>query len=289
VNLTLLEQLVEEDFGYRKSGRRWGRSEQHSSLVVDGEKQVFYFNNKGLFGSTLDYLTKVRGMPLSQAKEFLLSHREYSDSYIHHYNEGKEVVTYPPLADSFHEVGKLKRDYFYRRGVTDEFIDRFNLGFFSGWYTIPIYDDGMLRNIQLRQDDPKRISKYYKGMGANLFNVDVLKFNKEVFYVEGPVDAIVMLQYDGVPVISSDSGGAFDPKWIIKFTGIKKIHLVFDNDPAGVIEAKRISKQLGVNRCKIYTFSDFETKGYDPVDYYRDGLRNLVDHVTTNEKYSMEV
>lgn len=287
----MLERLIEEDFGYKKT-RRWGRSEEHSSLVVDGDKQVFYFNARGVAGSTLDYLIKVRGMQYNLAKEFLLSQSDYSDSYVHHYNEGAEVVTYPPLADSFYEVGKLKRDYFYRRGISDEFIDRFKLGYYGGWSTVPIYEDGLLRNIQLRKDEPKKdIGKYYRGMGASIFNIDAMRFAEggSLFYTEGPIDAIAMIQNDGVAVISSDSGGAFDPRWLVRFAGIKLIHLVFDNDSAGVKESKRIAKILGLTKCKIYTFSDFKTEGYDPVDYYRDGNINLVQHVLEHEKYAFEV
>jgi DNA primase len=289
MNLTLLERLVEQDFGYSRSGRRWGRSDIHSSLVVDAEKQVFFYNDKGIVGSTLDYLVKVRGMDYTSAKEFMKSQVDYTDAFIHYHTEGKEIITYPPLADSFHEIGKIKREYFYDRGVTDDSIDRFNLGHYAGWATIPIYEDTLLRNIQMRKDNPKTMKKYYRGMGASLFNADVLKFNKEIYYVEGPVDAIVMIQNEGVPVISSDSGGAFNLKWLVRFVQIHTIHLVFDNDPAGVNESKRLAKILGTNRCKIYTFSEFEEQGYDPVDYYRNDNKDLVSLVKEKEKFAMEL
>ena len=290
MNLTLIERLVSEDFGYERSGRRWGRSDVHSSLVVDSEKQVFYYNDKGIFGSTLDYLIKVRGMDYSSARDYLKSQADYNDAYIYHYSEGTEVVTYPPLADSFHEIGKLKRDYWYDRGVTDESVDRFNLGYFSSWYTVPVYENSLLRNIQLRKDIPqKTMKKYYKGQGASLFNSDILKIVKEVYYVEGPVDAIVMIQNEGVPVISSDSGGAFNPAWLIKFVHIKNIHLVFDNDPAGLNESKRIAKILGENRCKIYTFTEYKESGYDPCDFYKNGNKDLISIVKEREKFGLEI
>lgn len=289
MNLTLLERLIEEDYGYTKS-RRWGRSEKHSSLVVDSDKQVFFFNAKGIVGSTLDYLIKVRGMSYRSAKEFLLTQPDYVDSYIHHHIDSKEIITYPPLVDSFYEIGKHKRDYFYERGITDESIERFKLGYYNGWFTVPIYEDLLLRNIQLRRDIPsKRISKYYKGMGASLFNADILKVVKEVYYVEGPIDAIAINQNEGLPVVSSDSGGGFDTRWFTKFAHITKINLVFDNDSAGEKEAQRVSKLLGTTRCKIYTFKDFKIEAYDPVDYYKDGNSGLAKLVKEKGRFGFEL
>ena len=290
MELTLLERLIEEDFGYERRGSRWGRAEVHSSLVVDAQNQVFFFNAKGLSGSTLDYLIKVRKMSYSVAKDFLRSHQEYTDAYIHLHTEGKEVVTYPPLANSFHEWGTIKRDYFLKRGLTDSTIDRFNLGFYNGWFTVPIYEDGLLKNIQLRRDEPsKKMYKYYKEVGISLFNSDILKMAKEVVITEGPIDAIAIIQNEGIPVISTDSGGNFLPQWLSKFTHITKIWIAFDNDSAGTNEAKRVAKLLGETRCKIYNFWDFDGEGYDPVDYYLQGNKHLWELLHEKAKYSFQL
>ncbi len=47
--------------------------------------------------------------------------------------------------------------------------------------------------------------------------------------------------------------------------------MLFDNDSAGEKGMERGKDILGAHRCKGYTFSDFDKKGYDVIDYFRDG------------------
>lgn len=289
-NGEILSTLVEEDFGIKGKGR-WPKSDEHSSLVIDIERGIFYWNSQDIVGDPLIYLTKVRGLGFDEAKEYLKTF-EYSGTHVYtiKYNT-EDVVVFPKLVEVFHDLGRNNREYFYNRGLTDETIDRFSLGFYNDWYTVPFFEDGTFRNFQLRRDQPsKRMKSYYKGVGALLYNSDYLRLVDEIFWCEGPVDALALLQ-NKIPAISTNCGGGYLPEWYYKFVNIKQINLVFDNDEAGRKEAKKLGKFFGELRCKIYTFDEFEEKGYDPVDYFRDGHTGdeFVELVKRKSKYVYEL
>ena len=291
-NAEILACLIEEDFGIKGSqSSKWARSLDHDSLIIDKERGLFFWNSRNIVGDPLVYLMEVRKLDFHDAKEHLKNFR-YSGTLVYTINSEytkKDVVVYPPLVDVFYEDGRSKRQYFYDRGLTDETIDMFKLGFYNNFNTIPVYMDGTFRNFQLRKDNPKTIRPYYRGTGALLFNSDIIRLTKTLYYVEGPVDAMIMVQ-NGFPTVSGTAGGTFKNEWFSKFVNVEKIYLLFDNDKAGVDEAKRLGKVLGFGRCKMYTFSDFGDKGYDPVDFFRDGTAAELDDIIINKsKYIFEV
>lgn len=270
-NGEILLKLVDEDFGVKGKGR-WPKSEEHSSLVVDFDRGIFFWNSQEIVGDPLVYLTRVRNYSFEDAKNYL-KNLDYSGTHVYTIKKKGEddVVVYPKLVEVFQDLGRENREYFYRRGLTDETIDRYQLGWYNEWNTVPFFEDGTFKNFQMRRDKPaKRMKSYYKGVGALMYNSDILKLVDEIYWVEGPVDALVLLQ-NKIPAISTNCGGGYLPEWYGRFVNIKKINFVFDNDKAGVSEAKKLSKFFGELRCKIYTFEDFEEERYDPVDYFNDG------------------
>lgn len=266
--MSLLEQLVKEDYGY-KEGSRWGHSEEHDSLVIDAEKLRWFWNSKGIHGNTFDYLTKVRGYSDDQAKDFLKAHK-FSIS-VSVSEEENTPTPYEALVDYLWIEGKKNRDYWYRRCLTDETIDRYRLGYFDEWYSIPVYMNGEFRNFQLRRDIPeKKIRPWYRGVGPLIYNSAILKFVDRIFITEGPVDAILLNQL-GYPAISHTGGAnGWRDEWFIYFTSINNIVYIADNDKAGVAGAGMVAKSLGEGRVKILKFSDKPEK-YDAMDFFRDG------------------
>lgn len=265
--MDILQNLIEEDFGIKDSGTRWAKSIDHSSLVLDKDRGIFYYNSLGIVGDAFTYLTKIRGLDFQSAKDYLKKFDCESTLIYTIKGKKEDVVVFPKLVDIFFEDGLNKREYFYNRGLTDTSINRFQLGYWNGWSTVPLIMNGTLKNFQLRKDNPKTIKSYYKGVGSVLFNSDYLKLTDEIFLTEGPIDAIIMVQ-NGLPAISTNSGGVILSEWYMKFVNQKRINVVFDNDSAGNSEAKRVAKQLGVDRCYIYNFWDFEEQGYDPVNFF---------------------
>ena len=287
-NTLILSQLIDEDFELQsKDGSKWGKSYEHDSLVLDKNRGVFFWNSKGIVGDPLVYLTKVRGMNFQEARLYLEKY-DYEGTHVYSIKSKKQedVIVYPRLVDIFYELGEKNRDYFYRRSITDLTIDKYQLGWYNDYYMIPFFEDGTFRNFQMRKDNPvKKIRSYYRDVGPLLFNSDVLRVADTIYYTEGPIDAMILLQ-NGLPAIASNCGGGYLNEWMVKFSKAKSIFMLFDNDEAGVIESRKLSKFLGTSRCRIYTFDDFEEKGYDPVDFFRDGhtVDELLDLVEKQSK-----
>jgi DNA primase len=289
---SLLIKLIEEDFGVKGNGR-WWRSEEHSSLVVDAEKNLFHFNALDIHGDEFCYLTKVRGMDAADAKQYLKSHN-FTGTFIHEVKNGEEVITYPKLVEIFHEALKDKdKDYFYRRTINDSSINRFQLGYFDSFYTIPFYKDGIFKQFQLRKDVPvKTIRGYYRHVGPLMFNQEVLRYTDKCVIVEGITSAIVLTQ-NGIPTVSYNSGAdGFLKDWFYYFIQQDPIYLVYDNDSAGKSGALKTAKILGETKCKIYTFEDFEEPKYDANNYFIDKVGDGKDFMKLLEeksKYSFEL
>lgn len=280
--------LVREDFGITGSGR-WYRSETHSSLVVDSERELFFFNARDIKGDALTYLIKVRGMDKKSAQE-MLKHKSAGlpvDTY------GTSLqVKFDKLVDLFHASGKNDRQYWYDRLLTDSTIDRYRLGNFDEWNLIPIYDDGLFINFQCRRDKPtKRIRFWYKDPDFKpvLFNKDVIQFVDTIYITEGMVDCLLLNQL-GLPCVCSTNGAlSWNNSWIKYFTGVKNIYYIADNDSAGVTSALKTADSLGVYSVKILRFKDKAEK-YGAKDFFKDGgtvdeFKNLLE---TNTHYGFE-
>jgi len=266
MSLELLENLIRDDFGYSYTGN-WGKTETHSSFVIDREHAIWYWNSRGLRGNLTDYLRTIRGYSEEQIKEYI------NNSYSVYIREDKaEGVSkpYDKLVEFLWRNGIHSRSYWYKRGLTDLSIDRFKLGYSDEWYTIPFYEGGVFKNFQCRKDEPeKKIKNWYKGVGPILFNPDILNFVSSVFITEGPVDAILLMQ-NGFSAISHNGGATgWKSDWIRNFVRTKEITYIADNDDVGIKGAAKVAKCLGESRVKIYRFRDKPEK-YDTVDFFRD-------------------
>lgn len=264
----LLYNLIKEDYGIEGNGR-WYRAKKHDSLVLDKKEGLFYWNSRGLYGTLEEYLKFVRGVDKvpEWAKTTPVSVEREEDV--------ADVVVHSKLKDVFYNNGLSKREYWYNRLLSDKTIDRFKLGWYNDWYTIPVERNDQLLDIQLRREKPeKQIKTWYRGVGPLLFNSDVLDVINTVIFTEGIVDAILLAQY-GLPAISKTTGAsAWKNEWFRYFTKTRLIYLVYDNDDAGRLGVKRMAEMIGSYRCLAYTFDDFDDK-YDVIDYFRDG--NTVD------------
>jgi hypothetical protein len=286
-----LERLVEEDYGIHYDGKKWAHAIAHDSLIIDCERELFWWNSKNIHGDSYTYLTRVRGLSHDSAKE-LLRNLGFSATFIQQIKDGEETIVYEKLVEIFHEnLLEGDKTYFYNRTLTDDTINRFKLGTYNGFYTIPIYQDGLFKNFQLRRDSPKIIRQYYKNVGPLLFNSGLLKVVDKVYITEGLIGAMVLMQ-NGVPAVSMNMGcDSFMPEWIKYFTGVKEIVILFDNDQAGTLGAVRTAKILGESRCMIYNFFDFEGNGFAVDDFFIDGgtKDELFSEISTWGKRSYEL
>lgn len=268
---SILENLISEDFTLLNTDKRFSKTQQHSSLVLDRDKNIFYWNSKNLTGGVYCYLTKVRGLTKADALQVMKSVDENPFLFVNvEEKEPEKVVQYSPLVDIFYEYGRKYGNYWHdKRGYTDTTIAEFKLGYTGVWYTIPIFENGKFVNFQARKEVPKTVKHWYVGVGPHSFNFSILKLTNWVIITEGPVDAIMLRQND-IPAVSQTGGsGHWDRNWNPLFATKKRIYVVYDNDYAGVVHGNKVAYQWG-RRAKVYNFEGQLPK-YDITDYFKNG------------------
>lgn len=286
---TLLETWIDEDFGIEGRGN-WYHSSEHDSLVLDKSKNTWYWNSRGIAGNELDYLVKVRGFSKLDAEKFLKDFNKVANPVLkkHKMND----TPYEKLVDVAWEKGKNNRAYWYHRLLSDDTIDRYRLGFYNGWYTVPLYEDGIFLNFQIRRDEPKKHIRYWydnDDFSPVLINSEILKFVDYVYITEGTIDAILLNQL-GYPAVAQTGGNFYwNPEWNFLFQKVKDIIYVMDNDGAGTIHAKRVSNNLGLYRVRVVVLG--EEKGFDTVEFFRRGnSTSMFDTIcSSNFKYSFQL
>lgn len=265
--MSALKELIEQDFGLEGRGK-WFHSETHDSLVYNSEEDYFFWNSKNLRGNALDYLIKVRGMELSEARNFL-------NNYFGAFKEISEFQTqtqpYDKLVDIMWANGLNHREYWYKRCFTNETIDRAKLGYYNEWYLIPLYENSEFVNFQMRRDEPqKAITQWYRrGKALPLYNENLLEFTKKIYITESATDAILLTQF-GFPCVSPNGSGTWKSEWFSKFSKIKEIIYLADNDKAGLKGASLVANSLGIYRTKVVLFEGKEEK-YDSGKFFQDG------------------
>jgi DNA primase len=267
----LIERVISVDQELSGNGR-WLKGTVNSSLVVDVEKQIFFWNSKGISGDVYVWLREVKGLSYTESKEYLKTFPEFSGTFIHEVNNTEEIVVYPKLVDVFYEEGRnASTAYWDKRGINESTIHRFKLGFHNNFYTIPIYQDGVFKNFQLRRDVPtKEIRYYYSNTGRLLFNSDLLKVTNSIIITEGPTDCLRLMQ-EGIMAVSHTAGAeGWNSAWFKYFMHQKDIFVVYDNDSAGRLGAKKVAKNLGEYKTKIYNFDGYDDK-FDIVDFFNSG------------------
>ncbi len=144
------------------------------------------------------------------------------------------------------------RQYLNARGISDETIIRFKLGYGTfyrkRWITIPIKDTfGNYAFFKLRQDPNFGDDKitYPKGVSAQLYDWEILeKQDESIVICEGEMDRL-LLESKGINAITSTHGaGTFKLEWIEKISNLSKIFICYDNDDTGRKGAERVAKML---------------------------------------------
>lgn len=278
--MSLLETLVEEDFGLRGHGR-YKRSLIHDSLVVDTERDLFFWNSRGVYGDVVDYLTKVRGWSKRKSEKFVRTlHKKYIDKGL---KLGIVSDERPSLEfiDAFYE--NLKRhgkfEYFEKRGLNRSTIDRYKLGYFSrggiDFYTVPIYEELEPVNVQVRTERIKSLGrkivyKMYKLGRVCVQNSHFLKILKTVYLVEGLIDCLLLTQF-GYPTVSTDSGLAWRDEFFKLFGNVRTLYIIQDNDQAGMSGAMEWMRKLGVETVRVFDWSQLPEaeEKEDVVSYFQ--------------------
>jgi len=182
------------------------------------------------------------------------------------------------LVERYHFELKENRDalkYLYYRGINDESIDRFKLGYTrrynQNWIVLPSFEDNIPKLLKLRKlppDENTELDKCIREPNGKtiLFNGDILKEYDEIFLAEGEIDAITLVQ-NGYENTVGLTGGAktFPSDWYDLLFKKSKFYLSLDQDAAGQMAARDVwAARLGTDRCFNIQYPD----GHDANSFF---------------------
>lgn len=151
-----------------------------------------------------------------------------------------------------------RRWYWTQRGLSDDTIDRFLLGWDGKRYTIPAVYRGIPFGVKRRQSDVDDgiPAKYISltGSRVGIFNADALWTAHDVVICEGEIDAMLLCQVGYNAVSSTGGAGTWKPDWAKFFAGVRSIVILYDNDDAGRDGALKVRSTLA--RARIATYPD---------------------------------
>ena len=154
-------------------------------------------------------------------------------------------------------AGILGLEYLRSRGLTDETIRAFRLGWIAkdryepsaAWglpedhaqiwtpagICIPWFIEGKCWRLNVRRLDPEADPKYKgpAGFRQGLFNADALTPGRAAVLVEGEFDALAILQSAGdivVPVATGSTSGARVARWLYELAAVPAVLVAFDAD-----------------------------------------------------------
>jgi DNA primase len=165
------------------------------------------------------------------------------------------------------------RVYLNDRGIPDETIARFELGWNGERITIPVHDrDGTLVLYKLgrapgdRSDAPKMFY-YPTGTKAQLYGWDTLAKNPtSVVICEGEYDRLVLETHGFAAVTGTGGAGTFKPEWAEAIAKVPEVSICFDNDAPGQQGAERVAKLIP--HAKIVSLPTEVGDAGDVTDYF---------------------
>lgn len=256
---------------------------------------------RGDFGEVLNIACNVLGIDNTD-------NTQYTPKAQHTHSSGRQAVekAQKPIPTvnykSFLQECKnnaAKTDYLYKRGLTEETINRFNLGFITsetlskykepcnlsqfraGEITIPYneYEYFITRATNIETDGKSQYIKWKKPKtehaGAEpIFNRTALQNGTEpVFIVEAPICAMSIEQVGGKAVAM---GGTGADKLITEIDRLKAYNRVFiialDNDKAGIKATESLTEQLKTKGIAYITFA------------YKDGIKDINAYLMADKK-----
>jgi len=156
------------------------------------------------------------------------------------------------LVNEYHQsLPERIRTYLNQRGLPDEIINKFKIGWTGRAITIPIYGkDSDYTFFKFRKDpswDNSESPKYWyrKGASTELYGWENVTNPKPILIIcEGEFDRLV-LEARGIPAVTSTGGaGAFKDEWIPSLKEISNLYICFDQDDAGMHHAQKLIEKL---------------------------------------------
>ncbi len=205
-------------------------------------------------------------------------------------NKNQKEVNFSDKLERYHyDLLKNKKaiKYLLKRGISEESINRFKLGFTrrygQDWLVLPSFEDKIPKLLKFRKlppDENKELEKYIREEGSKsiLFNGDIIKDYDEIYITEGEIDAITLIQQGYENVIGITGGaGTLLPTWYDKLILKEKLFLILDSDSAGQNAARDVwATRLGINKCWNVSLPEKEDINSFFKKYTKDKFDNAV-------------
>ena len=277
------------------------RTDNNPSLTVNLLKGVYYCNSCHSKGNIHTMYKQLYGLSSEEAWYGL------GDALKIQRPDGSKPTRpdiEPGLVRDYHQrlmnlTGPLRTMLKERRGLTDETLVAFQLGWDGDRITIPIYDEfNTLVNFRRYKwnstEDQWKVLNYTDELNnaygeVRIFGIDrVLDDTVDyVVWCEGEMDRLSAEQR-GFPSACATSGaGTWKPEWTKLFRNKKKVYIVQDNDEAGRNATKKLCEKL-YRVVDVYTVNwpeSFPVKG-DITDFFvkcglsAEDFQNLLDKAT---------
>lgn len=277
------------------------------SLSVNSETGAWKCFGCGKSGSITDFIMQYKGWSRKEVEDYLEKEFPLFGGNIQlKASKGNtkiepisldDVKRFQTILNNTTRVLKYLR---IKRGLSQETINKFLLGWDGERVTIPVIENGNIVNIRrylpnAPKGTPKMLN-WKKGYGmVRLFNRDIIKLYETIYICEGEFDAMVLTQ-NGFPAVSSTAGAdSWSSTFNILFQN-KHVVIVYDNDEAGEKGAKKVAEALSpfVKSIKIVTLDELPPKG-DVTDYFvkfqklRKDFQEKVDNTKYYYKISEEI
>lgn len=148
------------------------------------------------------------------------------------------------------------RKYLNGRGVSDEVINKYKLGWFNyviSWICIPVrlqdqieYSHFILRKDPFSKDDSfsKNLS-FPKGKSQTCLFGELANENEDLIITEGIMDCLSLLSLGVKAIFSTGGAMTFKQEWITsELLKAKRIFVAYDNDEAGRNGSEKVLKML---------------------------------------------
>lgn len=266
---TILHVL--ESLGYRfdSCSGAYRRCIQHDSLVINTNKDLFYWNKLGIGGNSYQFLTKVESMDSGSAMKYLETLTGNYQPRLFPKQESeiifptKDQVEYLAKRANFYYKNLLNDkdhiEYWYKQGINEFSIHRFRLGWayecpvvpHQDSFTIPYIRGTDIINIRHRLNVTNN-NKYrpeMPGLSNYLFNInglyrqDSINWPGDAILIEGEKKAIVFHQ-NGFRVAAIPGANAWRTKFIEEFTKANINYVYVLLDPGMEQQAEKIVKSI---------------------------------------------
>lgn len=259
------------------------QSDKNPSLTVNLDKGVYYCNTchskgnihtmyKQLYGVSNEeaWFNLGDGLQIPRPDSTKPTRPDIEVGLVSKYHQALMKLTGP--------IREVLRD---RRGLTDETIKRFQLGWDGERITIPVYDEyNTLVNFRRYKwnstDDQWKVLNYVDEYDNTYGEVRIFGLDRVIdtsvdyiVWAEGEMDRIINEQHEFPTACATSGAGTFRPEWTKYFRNKKRVYIAQDNDEAGRLAAQRLCEKLYrvVDVYVVQWPENFPIKG-DITDFY---------------------